>query len=114
MQAKSIEPPDLPAPIAAYFADETTDPEAVARCFTEDALVVDERHEHRGRAAIAAWNAAASAKYRPTTDVLAATTDAARTTVRARVSGDFPGSPIELRFHFWLVEGLIARLEVAP
>jgi hypothetical protein len=106
--------PEMPAPIASYFAHETTDPEAVARCFTEDALVVDERHEHRGRAAIAAWNAAANAKYRFATDVLTKEVDGDRVTVRAKVTGNFPGSPIELRFRFTLAGGLIARLEVTP
>lgn len=114
MQANPTETPDLPAAIADYFAHQTTDPEAVARCFTEDALVVDERQEHRGRAAIAAWIAAANARFTPTTEVLAAETEAARTTVRAKVTGDFPGSPVDLRFRFDLADGLITRLEIAP
>ncbi|WP_426754746.1 nuclear transport factor 2 family protein [Myxococcus sp. Y35] len=106
--------PRLPAPVAGYFAHETTSPAAVARCFTEDALVVDERHEHRGRAAIEAWNAAANGKYKLTTELLAAESDGPRATVRAKVAGNFPGSPIELRFRFTLAGGLISRLEIAP
>ena len=50
-------PLQLPEPIASYFAHEASDPRAVARAFSDDALVYDEGHEHRGRAAIAAWNA---------------------------------------------------------
>ncbi len=30
----------LPAAVASYFRFEATDPEALARCFTEDGLVV--------------------------------------------------------------------------
>ncbi|MBX3234277.1 MAG: nuclear transport factor 2 family protein [Labilithrix sp.] len=105
----------MQTPIASYFAHEATDPQAVARCFTEDAVVVDERQEHRGRAAIAAWNAAAVAKFGITTQVLAIEDeDGAHTTVRAKVSGTFPGSPIELLFRFTLQGALIARLEIAP
>jgi len=105
---------ELPLPIASYFANETSDPQAVAQCFVKDALVVDERQQHRGHAAIAAWNADATAKYSFTTELLAAETDGASTTVRARVTGNFPGSPIELRFRFTLEGHLIARLEIAP
>jgi hypothetical protein len=104
----------LPAPIATYFASEAVDPEAVARCFTENAVVADEHHEHRGRAAIAAWNADVVAKYGMTTEVLAADVEGGRTIVRAKVSGEFPGSPIELRFCFALEGSLITRLEIAP
>ena len=106
--------PSLPAPIAGYFAHQTTDSRALARCFTEDALVVDERKEHRGRAAIGAWNASVTAKVALTTQVLAVETATGDTVVRANVSGTFPGSPVELRFRFTLKGDLIARLEIAP
>ena len=114
MQTTPKQPPGLPAPIAEYFTHETTSPAAVARCFTDDALVVDERQEHRGRAAIEAWNAAAHGRYKLTTELLAAEFDGPRTTVRANVTGNFPGSPIQLRFRFTLEGGLITRLEIAP
>ncbi|MFP2961138.1 nuclear transport factor 2 family protein [Myxococcus sp. 1LA] len=114
MQTTPNQPPALPAPIAGYFAHETTSPAAVARFFTDDALVVDERREHRGRAAIEAWDAAANGQYKLTTELLAAEFDGPRTTVRAKVTGTFPGSPIELRFRFTLEGGLITRLEIAP
>ena len=104
----------LPVPIAGYFAHETTDPRALARCFTEDALVIDERQEHRGRGAIEAWNASVTAKIAFTTQVLAVETEGGDTVVRATVSGTFPGSPVELHFRFTLTGELISRLEVAP
>lgn len=106
--------PGLPAPVAGYFEHQTTRPAAVAQSFADDALVVDERQEHRGRAAIEAWTAAANSQYKPTTELLAAEFDGPLTTVRAKVTGSFPGSPIELRFHFTLADGLITRLEIAP
>lgn len=34
--------------------------------------------------------------------------------MRAKVTGNFPGSPIELRLHFTLGGALIDRLEIAP
>ncbi|QRK13248.1 hypothetical protein JQX13_26390 [Archangium violaceum] len=63
MQTNRTTSIELPAPIAACFAHQTTGPDAVARRFADDVLVADECHEHRGRAAITAWNAAATAKY---------------------------------------------------
>jgi hypothetical protein len=53
------------------------------------------------------------ASYGMTTEVRATHTDGPRTTVRAEVSGNFPGSPIELQFRFTLADGLIAQLEIA-
>lgn len=102
-----------PAPVACYFASETKGPAAVASCFTEDAVILDERSEHRGRSAIAAWSAASNAKYSVTTEPLSSSTEGDICTVRAKVTGTFPGSPIELRFYFTLEGSLIARLEIA-
>lgn len=113
MQTNRTNALELPAAIASYFANETSDSEAVARCFTEDALVVDERHEHRGRAAIAVWNAGATTTYSFATEPLAVERCGAHTTVRARVTGNV-SSAIELRFRFTLERDLIARLEIAP
>ncbi|ADO70187.1 nuclear transport factor 2 family protein [Stigmatella aurantiaca] len=104
----------LLAPIASFFAHETTDPQAVARCFSEGAVVLDEGHEHQGRAAIAAWNAAVVAKYKFTTEPLTAETIGDRTTVTARVAGSFPSSPAQLRLQFTVTGDLITRLEIAP
>jgi hypothetical protein len=114
MTTKTAEPLDLPAPVAAYFAVDTTSAEAVAQCFTDGAVVIDERQEYRGRTAIARWKAEASAKYRYTVERLGAHVSGDQTTVTGRVTGDFPGSPVDLRYHFTLAGDKIARLEVAP
>ena len=114
MTTKTAKPIDLPAPVAAYFAADTTDAEAVAQCFTDGAVVIDERQEHRGRTAIAQWKAEASAKFRYTVDPLGAHVSGNQTTVTGRVTGDFPGSPVDLHYRFTLEGGKIARLEIAP
>ncbi|HVJ16849.1 MAG TPA: hypothetical protein VM686_15520 [Polyangiaceae bacterium] len=105
---------DLPSPIASYFARETTSPQALSLCFTEDATVVDERRAHHGRAAIAAWIADATGKYTFTTELLDADRTSESITVRAKLAGNFPGSPVELRYHFTLEGDRIRRLEIAP
>lgn len=104
----------LPEPIAAYFAADRGDGEAVARCFTEDAIVTDEGHDHRGRAAIAAWKAAASKQYSYTVEPFALEVRDGKTVITAHVVGDFPGSPVDLRYLFALDGGRIAGLEIVP
>ena len=52
----------LPPPIAAYFAAEHN-PEALARCFTAQAVMKDDGHTYTGVAAITAFLAKASAQY---------------------------------------------------
>jgi len=37
---------NLPEPIAAYFAADKLDGDAIARCFTKDAIVRDEGHTY--------------------------------------------------------------------
>jgi ketosteroid isomerase-like protein len=114
MTMKTAEPIDLPTPVAAYFAADTTGAEAVAECFTDGAVVIDERREYRGRTAIARWKAEVSAKFRYTVERLGAHVSGDQTTVTGRVTGDFPGSPVDLQFRFTLLGDKIARLEIAP
>lgn len=105
-------PMDLPPPVAAYFAADGGDGAAVALCFTDDGVVKDESHVHRGRAAIAAWKSAASARYNYRSEPLAAEQAGGDTLVTARVAGDFPGSPIELRYRFAIEGDRISTLEI--
>ena len=112
MPTHATAPIHLPPPIAAYFAADTSDANAVARCFSESAVVIDERREHRGRPAITRWKAEATAKYHYTSEPLAVEVSGPDVTVTARVTGDFPGSPVELRYRFTLEGATIARLEI--
>jgi hypothetical protein len=102
----------LPEPIAAYFEADRQNPEAVARCFTAHAAVKDEGHTHTGREAIQAWKTAASAQYTYTVEPLSLTQEDGSEVVRARVTGNFPGSPVDLQYLFRLERGLIAALEI--
>jgi len=105
-------PIDLPSSVAAYFDADTRDADQVAQCFTERAVVIDERREHLGRAAIARWKAEAAAKYHYTSEPIEVETKGSEVTVIARLVGDFPGSPVDLRFRFTLEGNRIARLEI--
>jgi ketosteroid isomerase-like protein len=105
-------PIHLPPLIAAYFAADASDVDAVARCFSEGAVVIDEGREHRGRPAITRWKAEATAKYHYTSEPLAVDASGPEVTVATRVTGDFPGSPVELQYRFTLRGASIARLEI--
>ena len=105
---------NLPEPIAAYFDTDERDAEAVARCFTKQAVVKDEGQTHTGVAAIKAWKSAASAKYTYTSEPFAVDQKDGGYVVTSRLTGNFPGSPVNLRFAFRLERGKIASLEIAP
>ena len=105
----------VPTPVATYLAAEKAkDSETLGECFREDAVVRDEGREHRGVAAIKAWHREANAKFRYVVEPLEASASGPTVVVRARVSGDFPGSPIEPRFTFAVSGDRIASLEVTP
>ena len=104
----------LPEPIAAYFDADQHDGEAVARCFTKQAIVKDEGQTHCGLEAIRAWKTVASAKYRYTSAPFAVEQKDSWYIVTSRLTGNFPGSPIALRYLFRLERGKIAHLEIAP
>lgn len=105
---------NLPEPIAAYFSADRQNPDALARCFTAQATVKDEGQTRAGLDAIHAWKAAASARFAYTTEPFALDQDNGHHIVSGRVTGNFPGSPVNLRYRFRLERGLIASLEIAP
>jgi hypothetical protein len=104
----------LPQPIAAYFTADTEGGEAVVQCFTATAVVTDEGHAHHGRAAIRQWKADASARYQYTSEPLACERKDGKVVVTCRLTGNFPGSPVSLRFFFGLEGDKIAALEIIP
>src|SRR3954470_12022425 len=104
----------LPKPIAAYFTADNGDGQAVSQCFTDNAVVKDEGHTHKGQAAIKAWKTAASAKYQSTSEPFSCEEKDGKTVVTSHLVGNFPGSPIDLRYFFKLEENKIASLEIIP
>lgn len=102
----------LQSPIAAYFDADAKDTDALVQLFTPDAVVKDEGEAHEGHTAIRAWKAESHRKYTFRAEPLKAVTEGDKTTVVSRVSGDFPGSPVDLAFNFRLSDGRIASLEI--
>ena len=104
----------MPAVVSDYFnAENNHDSDAVARCFADDGLVQDDGHAHTGHAAIRAWKEAGSAQYSAVIRPASADTQGARCDVTCRVSGNFPGSPLDMRFAFTLAGSHIQTLEIS-
>ncbi len=99
---------------AGYFSSDRGDSEAVSQCFSEGAVVKDEGHTYQGRAAIKKWKADASAKYQYTSEPFACERTDEKIVVTSRLTGNFPGSPVNLRFFFGLEGHKIASLEIIP
>jgi ketosteroid isomerase-like protein len=88
------------SPLLETFVAATNnhDGAALTACFVEDGVVHDEGATHRGHAAIRAWFEDVVRKYRFTIVVTDAETSYDETVLTTRVTGDFPGSPIELSY----------------
>jgi hypothetical protein len=102
----------LPDPIADYFAADQRGADAIAGCFTTQAVVTDEGRTYTGLDAIKAWKAAASARYTYTSEPFAMEQKDDLHVVTSRLTGNFPGSPLDLPYRFRLERGLIASLEI--
>jgi hypothetical protein len=103
----------LPEPLTEYFsASNAHDADRLAGFFAGDARVRDEKRTITGRDAIRDWADAAGRKYQHQTDVLRAEQTGDDCVVTARVTGRFPGSPIELRYRFQIDDRKITTLEI--
>ena len=80
----------------------------------DDAVVTDEGHTYDGRAAIKKWKEEASAKYQYTSEPFACEEQGGKSVVTSRLTGNFPGSPVNLRFFFELDGEKIKSLEIIP
>ena len=104
---------NLPVPIAIYFAAENQGhTDIVAQCFAENGVVRDEGQTIEGWSAIKQWLVETKGKYQHTIEPLAFAQKGGKTIVTNRLTGTFPGSPIELEFAFTLDGDKIASLEI--
>jgi len=103
----------LPIPIERYvqIANSGT-AEAASECFAPDATVYDEGQTHEGVAAISNWMAAAKKRYGHSIAPLELAERGGQSVLKARLAGNFPGSPITVNFSFVLAGGKIRSLEI--
>jgi len=81
-------------------------------CFSEEAVVHDEGGEYRGLDAIKTWAVETQRKYKYAMEPLDALVNENTVRVRAKVTGSFPGSPVELDYLFTLANDKIISLQI--
>lgn len=110
---KSLTTTPIASVIDSYFrASNADDIDRLVACFLPNATVSDEKQTHRGTAGIKAWAIDVRKKYEFTTEILGARESSGATIVTAKVSGTFPGSPVNLDFKFTLSNDKITSLEI--
>jgi hypothetical protein len=103
----------LPPAIDLYVKAENSEQvQALSECFAPNATVRDEGRTYKGLAAIKEWKAETKKKYKHTVAPLEIAHRDGKTILKARLAGDFPGSPVTLEFSFVLEGGKIASLEI--
>jgi hypothetical protein len=104
---------NVPPVVAEYLsAERVKDASRLSLCFAENGVVHDEGRDRCGRQAIQQWKEEVDAKYRYVSEPLAASVHEDTVTVRARLTGDFPGSPVEVSQVFTVDGGKIVSLEI--
>ncbi|MCU1459865.1 MAG: hypothetical protein JWL73_3957 [Actinomycetia bacterium] len=110
-------PSDFDVVYRYFDAGNGGDTEALLACFTDDAIVVDDGETSRGIDEIRAWWTRTNAAFVFVVTPLTSGRDpdvADGMLVAARLDGDFPGSPVELKFRFGLRDNRIVTLDIAP
>ncbi|HEY2190707.1 MAG TPA: nuclear transport factor 2 family protein [Actinomycetospora sp.] len=87
------------------------DLEAYHAQFADDAVVEDEGRHHRGIDAVRAWRTSVPEVHY---DVRAIEPIADGERALVAISGDFPGSPVDLAFTFTYEDGRIRTLTIRP
>lgn len=91
-------------------AQKNFDSHSYAGCFTETAIVLDEENTYNGKNEIENWIDKANKKYRTTMKPL--DYNQKESVLSAEISGNFPGSPLMLQYHFELTGDLIQSLKI--
>ncbi len=104
---------DLPNVISKLVkAQDSFDSVAYASCFSETAVVHDENRTYNGRKAIQQWITKANEKYKTVMKPLHYEETGKKGILTAENSGNFPGSPLILKYNFEIEEGLIKSLKI--
>ena len=103
----------LPNAITTYFnISNGADDSKLTDCFAPDARVFDEGETHRGHTAIQAWMRATRAKIKYSVEPVSVSQQDNTLVVTATVTGNFPGSPVQLDHTFELADAQIQSLEI--
>jgi hypothetical protein len=90
------------------------DPDAFTACFADDAVVRDDGRTYFGKPAIRTWFSDVSRNYEAVFNVTGLSTIDGEPVLSGTISGNFEGSPIDLRYFTGLEDGKIVALKIAP
>ncbi|PIP95181.1 MAG: polyketide cyclase [Bdellovibrio sp. CG12_big_fil_rev_8_21_14_0_65_39_13] len=103
----------LPKIIETYVeASNASDLESTLSCFSPKATVLDEGETLSGHDAISTWFRKTRAKYQFKAKPIAFEDKGEEVILKAQVSGNFPGSPVNLDYKFKIKSGLIEDLRI--
>ncbi|AQZ82865.1 SnoaL-like domain protein [Acinetobacter calcoaceticus] len=104
---------DIPEVVSAYFnADQANDVDALNQIFSDSAIVEDENSLYRGIVEIRTWWLAMKEKYQYFLELIEVSNTDHISTVLTQVSGNFPNSPVKLKFQFTLENGKVVKLRI--
>ena len=103
----------LQSPLADFFkATNARDTEALFALFAPNATVDDEGFQYKGSDSIRGWIAETVERFRFSIDVVDASHAAEQATITGVVTGDFTGSPVQVRYDFKLDQQKIVQLKL--
>ena len=104
----------LQSPLADFFkATNARDTEALFALFAPNATVDDEGFQYKGSDSIRGWIAETVERFRFNIDVIDASHAAAeQACIIGVVTGDFTGSPVQVRYDFTLDQQKIVQLKL--
>ena len=104
----------FPAATEYFRVMEREDKASAIEVFEPNAVVVDDGHTYTGREQILGWLTGAASEFQITSTWLSAERTDTGAVAVIRISGVFPGSPVDLRYEFAEgAGGLIGRLAIA-
>lgn len=110
---KKLDSNELPAAVHGFVDGwQGRDADRVEALFTEDAVVTDEGHTHRGRKEIRGWIDGSINLFSTTLTFLRAREVDGMTGASYRLEGDFPGGTVDLEYQFRLDDdGKVMQLD---
>lgn len=93
-------------------AQNSFDIKTYAECFSPTAEVFDEGKMHKGRKEIENWIADANERYSATMQPLTLEAHDTESILKAKITGNFEGSPIVLNYHLKIADELIQSLRI--
>lgn len=104
---------DIPEVVSAYFdADQANDVDALNHIFSESAIVEDDGSLYKGIVEIRTWLLTMKEKYQYSLEIIEVSNTDHISTVLTQGSGNFPNSPVKLKFQFTLENSKVVKLRI--